>query len=446
MIRVCLIEDDPIMGEALHQRLDLEGFGVTWYRTGLEGMQALRAGADLAIIDVNLPDLTGTQLFERLLAAGVHLPPCLFITGYGTIEDAVRMLKLGAADYLTKPMDPRALIDKLHALAGLTSPANAPAEDNRLGISPVMRHIASELPRMARHPLTPLLISGESGVGKEVVARQLHRLQCPGEPFVAVNCAALPETLIEAELFGHEKGAFTGAERRRAGVFEQAGAGFIFLDEIGDMPAPLQSRLLRVVQSREFHRVGGSQPVAVRARLVCATHRDIAALTRAGQFREDLYYRIRVLEIHIPPLRERPEDILWFADRFLAQHARQYPQERRHLREEERQALLNYPWPGNVRELHHTLERACILGQGERLALPANLSSSAAASPSVKAGEAQAPLAGQGLKDQAEASERALILAALTRHGYVMATTAAHLGISRKTLWQKMKRHGLTRP
>jgi len=445
MIRICLIEDDPIMGEALHQRLDVEGFSVTWHRTGQEGMRALRAGADLAIIDVNLPDLTGTQLFERLLAAGVHLPPCLFITGYGTIEDAVRMLKLGAADYLTKPLDPPALIEKLRALAGLTSPGKTPGDENRLGISPSMQHIASELPRMARHPLTPLLISGESGVGKEVVARQLHRLQCPGEPFVAVNCAALPETLIEAELFGHEKGAFTGAERQRAGLFEQAGAGFIFLDEIGDMPAPLQSRLLRVVQSREFQRVGGTQPVAVRARLVCATHRDIAALTRAGQFREDLYYRIRVLEIHIPPLRERPEDILWCAERFLAQHAQQYPQERRRLRAEDRQALLSYPWPGNVRELHHSLERACILGQGEWLALPASLGSPAAA-PLVKAGEALAPQAGQGLKDLAGASERALIHAALIRHGYVMSATAAHLGISRKTLWLKMKRHGLTRP
>lgn len=429
MIRVCLIEDDPIMGEALHQRLDLEGFGVIWHRTGREGMEALRAGADLAIIDVNLPDLTGTQLFERLLAEGVQLPPCLFITGYGTIEDAVRMLKLGAADYLTKPLDPRALIDKLRALAGLTGPGNI-ASDNLLGVSPVMRHIASELPRMARHPQTPIFISGESGVGKEVVARQLHRLQCPGEPFVAVNCAALPETLIEAELFGHEKGAFTGADRRRAGVFEQAGAGFIFLDEIGDMPAPLQSRLLRVVQSREFQRVGGIQPVVVQARLICATHRDIAALTRSNQFREDLYYRIRVLEIHIPPLRERPEDILWFAERFLTQHARQYPQERRHLSEEDRLSLLHYPWPGNVRELHHTLERACILGQGEHLALPTH----ATVTP------------GKGLRDQAEASQRSLILGALVEHHYGMTATAAHLGISRKTLWLKMKRHGLTKP
>jgi DNA-binding NtrC family response regulator len=430
MTRVCLIEDDPIMGEALHQRLNLEGFTVDWHSTGQAGMRALRRDADVAVIDVNLPDIPGTELFERLLAERIELPPCLFITGYGTIEDAVRMLKLGAADYLTKPLDPRALIDKLRALVGKTSFNTTAGSETLLGVSPMMRRIAAELALMAQHTSTPLLISGESGVGKEVVARHLHRLQCPNAPFVAVNCAALPESLIEAELFGHERGAFTGAERRRAGVFEQAGSGVIFLDEIGDMPRPLQSRLLRVVQSRQLTRVGGSRPVDVHARLVCATHRDIAALTQLGQFREDLYYRVRVLEIHIPPLRDRPEDIPWLAERFIAHHAKLFPQERRVLSQEDRQALLHYPWPGNVRELHHTLERACILGQGERLALPTH----ATGTP------------GKGLKDQAQASERSLVLGALVEHGFGMTATAAHLGISRKTLWEKMKRHGLTKP
>ncbi|MCK7578167.1 MAG: sigma-54 dependent transcriptional regulator [Chromatiales bacterium] len=434
MTRVCLIEDDAIMGEALVERLTLEGFEVDWQRTGRAGLAALReTEAALAVIDVNLPDLSGIALFERLIASRIARPPTLFITGYGTIEDAVRLLKLGAADYLTKPLDPGALIDKLRALAATSAPCRdvrrEAGENERLGISPSMCRLESELDRLARHPQTPVLISGESGVGKEVVARALHRRQCPQAPFVAVNCAALPETLIEAELFGHERGAFTGAERRRPGVFEQAGDGVLFLDEIGDMPLALQSRLLRVVQSRQLTRIGGVEPVAVAARLVCATHRDLAALVRAGHFREDLYYRVRVLEIAIPPLRERPEDILWLAERFLAEHGARFPDERRRLGAADRQWLLNQPWPGNVRELQHTLERACILGQGERLRLES----------------ADATSAETGLKQQTEAGERAVILAALVEQDYHMTQTAARLGISRKTLWQKMKRYGLSR-
>jgi DNA-binding NtrC family response regulator len=430
---VCLIEDDPIMGEALVQRLSLEGFEVAWYRSGREGLKGLeRPGTDLAVIDVNLPDVSGLALFETLTEGPGPVPPSVFITGYGTIEDAVRALKLGAADYLTKPFSPAALIDKLRGLAqGLVVGRRGSGEET-LGISPVMRRIEAGLQRIAQHGTTPVLIAGESGVGKEVVAQRLHQIKCPRAPFVAVNCAALPETLIEAELFGHERGAFTGAERRRSGVFEQAGEGMLFLDEIGDMPLALQSRLLRVVQTRSLMRIGGSEPVAVRARLVCATHRDLEALVRAGQFREDLYYRVKVLEIMIPPLRERPEDILWLAERFLAEHGRRFPQERRVLAAAERERLVRYPWPGNVRELHHYLERACILGEGERLALDLRDASGNESDPS--------------LKTRTQAEERAAIEAALSAHDYRIGETAGSLGISRKTLWQKMKRHGLSRP
>jgi len=429
MTRVCLIEDDPIMGEALVQRLSLEGFEVAWYRSGREGLRGLeRVGTDLAVIDVNLPDVSGLTLFETLTQGPGPVPPSVFITGYGTIEDAVRALKLGAADYLTKPFSPAALIDKLRGLA--VAPHGTAGEV--LGISAAMRRIEAELQCIAQHGTTPVLIAGESGVGKEVVAQRLHQIQCPQAPFVAVNCAALPETLIEAELFGHERGAFTGAERRRAGVFEQAGDGMLFLDEIGDMPLALQSRLLRVVQTRHLTRIGGSNPVAVRARLVCATHRDLEALVRAGEFREDLYYRVKVLEISIPPLRERPEDILWLAERFLAEHTQRFPQERRMLGPAERERLVRYPWPGNVRELHHCLERACILGAGERLALDLPDAGGNETDPS--------------LKTRTQAEERAAIQTALSAHDYRIAETAGSLGISRKTLWQKMKRYGLSRP
>ncbi|WP_295430332.1 sigma 54-interacting transcriptional regulator [uncultured Thiodictyon sp.] len=269
--RICLVEDDPIMGEALAERLDLEGFQVRWHHTGLAALPDLTGGTiAIAVIDIRLPDCSGITLFERIGREAQRPPPCVFITGCGNIEDAVRLLKLGAADYLTKPLDPTALVDKLRILVRETDQArsretagaaaglalDAGALGAPLGISPAMRRVEEQLVRIASHPATPLLISGESGVGKELVAQRLHALQCPNDPLVAVNCAALPESLIEAELFGHEKGAYTGAERRRAGVFERAGTGILFLDEIGDMPLSLQSRLLRVLQSRSLTRIG----------------------------------------------------------------------------------------------------------------------------------------------------------------------------------------------
>ena len=343
---ICLVEDDPIMGEALAERLDLEGFQVRWHRTGLAALPDLTGGTiAIAVIDIHLPDCSGMTLFERIGREARRPPPCVFITGCGNIEGAVRLLKLGAADYLTKPLDPTALVDKLRILVSETDQARSretadaasgPAPEAGalgapLGISPAMRRVEEQLVRMASHPATPLLISGESGVGKELVAQRLHALQCPNDPLVAVNCAALPESLIEAELFGHEKGAYTGAERRRTGVFERAGTGILFLDEIGDMPLALQSRLLRVLQSRSLTRIGGTQSVSVPARVVCATHQDLGALVRVGRFREDLYYRIRVLDLRLPPLRERPEDVLWLTERFVAEHGRRFPQERRTL-------------------------------------------------------------------------------------------------------------------
>ncbi|MGB5832768.1 MAG: sigma-54 dependent transcriptional regulator [Thiohalocapsa sp.] len=430
MPSVCLIEDDPIMGEALHQRLVLEGFDVDWRRNGLEGLAVLNdTGADLAVIDVNLPDISGVALFERLLRSCESPPPCLFITGYGTIDDAVQLLKLGAADYLTKPLNPAGLIARLRTLADAATWTRT-GDDDQLGLSPAMRRITFELERIARHPEVPVLIRGESGVGKEIVARHLHRLQCPRAPFVAINCAALPEGLIESELFGHEKGAFTGATAKREGVFERAGDGLLFLDEIGDMPLALQPRLLRVIQDRRLTRVGGDREFSVAARPAFATHHDLEALVRSGRFREDLYYRINVLEVEIPPLCERPEDILWLAEYFIDEHARRFPEERRTLTANDRARLLHYHWPGNVRELRHVLERACIMGERDSLFLKI---------PGTGGGDEKL------LKSYAQAGERAAILSALADHDNNVTAAATGLGISRKTLWQKMKRYGLSR-
>jgi DNA-binding NtrC family response regulator len=297
-----------------------------------------------------------------------------------------------------------------------------------------MTRIAEILPRLAREAKI-VLLTGESGVGKEVVARALHRLAGADTPFVALNCAALTESLLETELFGHEKGAFTGATRSRRGVFEQAHGGTLLLDEVGDMPLSMQAKLLRVIQERQVVRVGGERSIPVDVRLICATHRDLRTMVQQGSFREDLYYRIHVIQLRIPPLRERREDILWLARRFLLEYAQSHGGAAKSLSPEAEEALVAYDWPGNVRELRHTLERACILSTaplidaGDLFPLQEKTG-----------GEAQ-PLT--ALDDYLRECERAYLKEALARHGYQIGRTAAALGISRKTLWEKMKKLSL---
>jgi DNA-binding NtrC family response regulator len=297
-----------------------------------------------------------------------------------------------------------------------------------------MRSIEQMLPRLARHAGT-LLLTGESGVGKERVAVRFDRLARDSErcPFVPVNCGAVTESLFESELFGHEKGAFTGAVRARKGFFEQADCGTLFLDEIGELPLPLQVKLLRAIQERRFTRVGGEAQVSVDLRLLCATNQDLKSLVAQGRFREDLYYRINAINLRIPPLRERPEDVLWLARRFLEDFAREHGTERRALHPAAEQALLDYPWPGNVRELKHTLERACIVAPGPLL-MPSDLFDDdiAAALPSSRGAEP--------LDAYLQTCERAYILRTLETNDWQVARTAQALGISRKNLWEKMKK------
>lgn len=434
--RLCLVEDDPVMGESLRERLELEGYTVTWIERGRAALDLLRSREfDALICDVRLPDMHGDELFRTLEACPGHAPPpTLFITGYGTIEHAVELLKLGAMDYVTKPLDLDAFMAKVRAICNRRLPAAGGAE--RLGISPAMRRLAAQLPSLARHRETPVLIQGESGVGKEVVARSIHLAGGGRGPFLAINCAAIPEGLIELELFGAEKGAYTGAQQARAGVFERADGGMLLLDEIGDMPLELQGRLLRVIQEREVTRIGGARNIRVDVHLVCATHRDLRELVRRGRFREDLYYRINVLPLLVPPLRERPEDVLWLAEHFIGEHARQYPDEAKTLSPQARERLLAYPWPGNVRELKHVIERACILTPG-RIIEADDLMMEAAAEPSDH---------GLVLQDYLARQERTKLLEALVSHDWNIQKTAAALGISRKSLWQKMKRYAIGKP
>lgn len=430
--RIALIEDDPIIGEALADRLEFEGFACDRYRDGKSARRGLvQRRYSVVVSDINLPDLSGEQLFCDLLAGHQGLPPFIFITGYGAIDQAVRLLKLGAQDYVTKPFNVGELIAKVRGLCERQQPA-ADA-DAQLGISTGMRQIENLLPRLAASR-SAVLISGESGAGKEQVARALHRAGDPAAktPFVAVNCGAIPENLIEAELFGHEKGAFTGADRDRQGVFEQADGGTLFLDEIGEMPPSMQVKLLRAIQDRAVVRVGGATPRKVDIRLVCATHHDLKAMVEQGRFREDLYYRIHVIHLHVPPLRDRQEDILWLAARFLDERAAR-GEARRTLSADAERALTRYPWPGNVRELQHCLERACVLSLAPQLNVESLFG---ADGPPAVPGDALR----QPLSDHLQECERAYIRRALTECGGRIADTAALLGISRKNLWEKMRK------
>lgn len=436
--RLCLIEDDEIMGESLADRLRLEGFTVDWCRSGREAATALaehRYG--VVVSDIRLPDCNGGDLFLDLSARMPMLPPFLFMTAFGSIDRAVDLLKSGAADYVTKPFDPDVLVEKVRSLAlGYGVPGTPECDADALGVSPAMRRIAESLPRLARHA-TALLITGESGVGKEHVAQLFHRHAADqSAPFVAVNCAAIPETLLEAELFGYERGAFTGAVKTKRGYFEQAQGGTLLLDEVGEMPLHTQVKLLRVLQERKLRRLGGEVSVEVDFRLVCATHQDLKAMVDAGTFREDLYYRIHVIHLRIPPLRERPEDIRWFVRHFIETFNRAHPEERRRLDPRTEQALITYPWPGNVRELKHAVERACIISPGPLLGAEAFFDDGIE---SGQTGTAAVP----PLAEYLMACERDYVRMALDRHNWHMTQTAEALVITRKTLWEKMRRLGI---
>ncbi len=436
LIRLCLIEDDDIMGESLVQLFRLEGFDPTWCRTAEEAAAAIETRRFCVVVsDIRLPDRDGGDLFLELRQRQPMLPPFLFMTGYGTIDRAVDLLKAGAADYVTKPFDVDLLVQKVRGLAEAYGTLSDEG-DNALGISPAMRRIAESLPRLARHS-SAILITGESGVGKEHVALLFHRHSSGSEKgFVPVNCASIPESLMESELFGYERGAFTGAVKAKRGYFELANGGTLFLDEIGEMPPAMQAKLLRVIQERKFQRLGGETLMATSFRLVCATHRNLKAMVEAGQFREDLYYRIHVIQLRIPPLRERLDDIRWFVRHFVEEFNHEHPDEKHRLDPRTEQALMSYAWPGNVRELKHAVERACVLSSGPLLGAEAFFDGR------LDSGVLVQPVS-ESLAEFLMACERDYLSLILERHGGHMTHAAEALGISRKTLWEKLRRLGI---
>lgn len=438
-LRICLVEDDTLMGEALSERFEMEGMKCDWYQRGKEALLALqRRRYSIVVSDIRMADLSGEELFISLRQVRTDVPPFLFMTGYGTLDQAVRLLKLGAADYVAKPLDINALVQRIRDIGTPLEPIRQ--SEGALGISASMRSMAQMLGRLATSDGT-LLITGESGVGKEQVARYMHALGEHGQvrPFVAVNCGAIPEALLEAELFGFEKGAFTGANKDRRGYFEQADGGTLFLDEVGDMPPAMQVKLLRAIQERTITRIGAEALIKVDIRLVCATHEDLRQLVEAGRFREDLYYRMNVIHLRIPPLRDRRDDILWLAGRFLNEQSVKRGGMPFCLNAASERAMLAHLWPGNIRELKHCIERACILSEGPQLNPEALFNDMP--QPSVRA-----ELAGEPLSKHLDGCEKDYIRQALALNGWHMSDTADALGISRKGLWEKIKKHGIAAP
>ncbi|MDH3279902.1 MAG: sigma-54 dependent transcriptional regulator [Gammaproteobacteria bacterium] len=436
---LCLIEDDLIMGESLCDRFILEGFEIDWFKTAGEARAHVRPGRyALVISDIRLPDHTGEELFKELLEVHRTLPPFIFITGFGSIEKAVTLLQLGAADYITKPFEIDVLVEKTKTLAQRGPPVHPPDSESTLGISIAMRKIDASVPRLASRAST-VLLTGESGVGKEHVAQRLHSSACGGQtqPFVAINCGAINESLLEAELFGHEKGAFTGAIKDRKGVFERASKGTLLLDEIGEMPLSMQVTLLRVLQDHRIVRVGGEEEIPIEVRILCATNKNLKAMVDQGEFREDLFYRINVVHIHIPPLRERREDILWFARQYVNEYNQEHSDKPKTLDRSAEQALVGHSWPGNLRELRFCIERGCIMNPGERLTASSLFADDDSELPErEEVGEST----DETLRDYLSERERQYILQILGEHSWHIKESADALGISRKNLWEKMRK------
>ncbi|WP_434563006.1 sigma-54-dependent response regulator transcription factor FleR [Pseudomonas sp. R1-6] len=360
-IKVLLVEDDRALREALADTLLLAGHDHAVVGSAEEALLAVaREPFSLVVSDVNMPGMDGHQLLGLLRARQPQLP-VLLMTAHGAVERAVDAMRQGAADYLVKPFEPKALLDLVarHALGSLAVEGEGP-----VAIEPASAQLLELAARVARSDST-VLISGESGTGKEVLARYIHQQsRRASEPFIAINCAAIPDNMLEATLFGHEKGSFTGAIAAQAGKFEQADGGTILLDEISEMPLGLQAKLLRVLQEREVERVGARKPISLDIRVVATTNRDLAGEVAAGRFREDLYYRLSVFPLAWRPLRERTADILPLAERLLAKHVNKMKHATARLSAEAQACLIGYPWPGNVRELDNAIQRALILQQG----------------------------------------------------------------------------------
>jgi DNA-binding NtrC family response regulator len=376
--RILIADDDPDIVEVLGDRLVSQGYQVRTARDGIEALRSIHDEApDVVLLDLQMPRMGGLDVLRKLSDEGREVT-VVVVTAVGTIERAVEAMKNGAYDFITKPFNPEQVtltIAKALEREGLRRTNRLLASQieekkvDLIGDAPSMKEIVA-LARRAAPSKTTVLVLGESGTGKEVLARAIHAWSDrASSPFVAVNCVALTEELLESELFGHEKGSFTGAVSQKAGKFEVADGGTVFLDEIAEVKPQLQAKLLRVLQEHQFERVGGTTPLSVDIRIIAATNRDLTAEIAAGRFREDLYYRLNVITLRMPPLRERMEDVPSLAGYFLAKYARETKRPVERFSREALAALARYDWPGNVRELENTVERAVVLGVAEEILL-----------------------------------------------------------------------------
>ena len=447
--KMLIIDDEPLMRITLQDSLVGEGYEVVAAETGRKGVDLLRKNQwDIIITDLKLPDLEGIEILKeaKFLNPSTEV---ILITAYGSIDSAVSAMKEGASDYLTKPfsMDELLLIIKRLLRMKQLEEENLSLKkrveeryglEGLVGKSPQMLKIYDLIETVAQTDTT-VLVNGENGTGKELVANAIH-LQSPrkNSPFIKVNCAALPETLLETELFGHEKGAFTGAIRQRKGRFEMANGGTLFLDEVGEIFPAVQVKLLRVLQERQFERVGGNETLAVDVRLICATQRDLKEEIRKGNFREDLYYRLNVVPITLPPLRERREDILLLAEHFVDKFSKKMGKEIAGLSEDAKALLLRYPFPGNIRELENMLERAIALIKG-KIIQPEDLPDEVCGQPSSIQDVCKRIRGSKPLASATKLFEKEYIQSVLEKTKGKKGQAADMLGISRKTLWEKIK-------
>ena len=445
MPHILIVEDEPIIRSALKRLLERNGYQISEAGSVQEAQPLLTANEfDLIVSDLRLPGAPGTEMIK--LAGEI---PVLIMTSYASLRSAVDSMKLGAIDYIAKPFEHDDMLQSIARILQERQQQPDPADtvktsscDNSdlgiIGSSPGMLTLFDKIRKVAPTD-SNVLIQGESGTGKELVARALHRLSRRAqEPIISVNCAAIPESLIESELFGHEKGAFTGADRARAGLVEAAHGGTLFLDEIGELPLEAQARLLRVLQEGEIRRVGSVQSQKVDIRLIAATHRDLKSLSQSGLFREDLYYRLHVIALNLPALRERGDDIIEIAKALLEQQRLRLDREPMKFSKQTLTTLEKYPWPGNVRELENAIERAVILCEGteintELLGIDVEIKNS--------------NVEEETFSSNTDPSMEGYFQRFVLEHQDHMTETdlASKLGISRKSLWERRQRLGIPR-
>ncbi|MFN7914422.1 MAG: sigma-54 dependent transcriptional regulator [Vicinamibacterales bacterium] len=458
--RILVIDDEAAIRDSLRMTLEYEGYEVVLAATGQEGLTlAEREAPDLVILDVKMPGMDGIEVLERLRTMNDALP-VIVVSGHGTISTAVEATKKGAFDFIEKPfasdrvlvslrnaLDQRRLRDENRSLKRAVE-----VRHQMIGESSVLRQVMGAISRAAPTNAT-VLIQGESGVGKELVARTIHRNSLRSrERFVQVNCAAIPEELIESELFGHEKGSFTGATEKQVGKFEQADRGTIFLDEVGDMSAKTQAKVLRVLQEGEVERLGSARTTKVDVRVIAATNKNLEEEIEKGGFREDLYFRLAVIPIYVPPLRERPDDIPLLVRHYMDLFCRENNTRPRRVTPAAMDALQRYRWKGNIRELRNTVERMIIMSPGDTIDLadlpgtvrtPSAAASPASSSRSLAASDTGASGAGT-LREFKDNAERAFLVAKLRENAWNISKTAEVIDTPRSNLYKKLEQYQIS--